>query len=298
MAAVLQRLALICILIVPLTLVWMALDSRRNSPSMLALAILLLLLPPLILLSEFLLLRQYQVAAIRRQVPVTSLMRLWVGETLVAIKSFLWDQALREQRFPAVHFGGKSRRGIVLIHGYLCNRGFWNPWLERLRTADLSYVCLSVEPVFGSIDDSVQQIRQAVQMCTSETGAPPILVTHSMGGLSARAAMRAFGDLMQVHHVVTIACPHQGTALAQWGVHEKERQMRPGSAWLQELDQAESIESRAVFTCFYGDCDNVVFPVKWALLPGADNRLIQQRAHLQLAASPEVFEEVMRVAFS
>jgi pimeloyl-ACP methyl ester carboxylesterase len=294
MAATVQRTALTCFLIVPLALIWAWHHLKIDSVWMPSLAICILSAPGFFLLVEFLLLRHYQDRLPITQLGPTGLIRLWANEALVAAKSFFWDQALREQRFPSVYTGKNSMRGVVLVHGYLCNRGFWNPWIPRLRAADQTYVCVSLHPVFGSIDDSANQIESAVRRCTEMTGAPPVLVTHSMGGLSVRAAMRCFGDRIRVHHVVTIACPHGGTELARWGLHQKEQQMRRGSAWLGELARSESQEMRAKFTCFYSDCDNVVFPTDCAQLPGANNRLIKQRAHLQLAASPEVFEEVLR----
>ena len=48
------------------------------------------------------------------------------------------------------------------------------------------------------------------------------------------------------------------------------------------------------FTCFYGHCDNIVFPASTATLPGADNRHVAGCAHVQMAHQDEVFSEVLR----
>jgi len=294
MAALFQRIVLTVLGLVPLACVAYWRYWGVESTWVYALAAFTVVSPALFILLEFCLLWLQQGRSSKERPLASTFARLWLTETLVAGKSFLWEQAFRESRFRPARGGASSQRGVVLIHGYLCNRGFWNPWIPRLEEANLSYVCVSLEPVFGSIDDSIGQIETAVRLSTEMTGSPPVLVTHSMGGLSVRAAMRSLGDAMKVHHVVTIACPHQGTALATWGVRKKEREMRPGSDWLRNLESYEALELRAKFTCFHGDCDNVVFPTEYAVLPGADNRLISQRAHLQMAASPEVFAEVLR----
>ncbi len=294
MASVIQRIALTLFGVPPLALLVYWRDLGPDTMWICALVVFTVASPALLILLEFCLLWQQQDQSRRTRRRAAVIARLWVSETLVAAKCFLWDQALREFRFRTEHKNGSSPRGVVLVHGYLCNRGFWNPWIPQLEAANISYVCISLEPVFGSIDDSAGQIAAAVRRSTELTGVPPVVVTHSMGGLGVRAAMRFHGDHMKVHHVVTIACPHQGTALAMWGMHQKEKEMRPGSAWLRDLKLSEPPERRAKFTCFYGDCDNVVFPPELATLTGADNRLISQRAHLQMANSPEVFAEVLR----
>ena len=39
---------------------------------------------------------------------------------------------------------------VVLVHGFVCNRGFWLPWLRALRDRGLAYATVNLEPVFGS----------------------------------------------------------------------------------------------------------------------------------------------------
>jgi hypothetical protein len=50
----------------------------------------------------------------------------------------------------------------------------------------------------------------------------------------------------------------------------------------------------AQFTCFYGHCDNIVFPTLTATLSGADNRHLAATAHIHMAYRPEVIAEVLR----
>ena len=184
-----------------------------------------------------------------------------------------------------------TRRGAVFIHGFVCNRGFWNPWLERLRASGHPFIAVNLEPVFGSIEDYAPIIEDAVRRLTQATGLPPVLICHSMGGLAARVWLRAKSADARVHHVITIGSPHHGTWLGQFSHLENGRQMRLRNPWLEELAEHGGQCATPAFTCWYSNCDNIVFPASTATLEGADNRLIRGVAHVDLAFHPVVMDE-------
>jgi triacylglycerol esterase/lipase EstA (alpha/beta hydrolase family) len=184
--------------------------------------------------------------------------------------------------------GGGGRVGVVLVHGFMCNRGFWNAWMQELRERGHAYVAVNLEPVFGSIDTYARAIGEAVDSMTRLTGRPPVLVCHSMGGLAARAWWRSAGDAQRVAHLVTIATPHGGTWLARLSRRTNGRQMQWRSGWLRQLSQDETQRPLPPTTCWYSSCDNVVFPASTATLPGADNRFVPGQPHVALAFHPDV----------
>src|SRR5204862_5645408 len=79
-----------------------------------------------------------------------------------------------------------------------------------------------------------------------------------------------------------------------FGFTPNARQMRLGSAWQQQLAAGEPPQRFQRFTCFYGHCDNIVFPASTATLPGADNKHMPGVAHVQMAHQDAVFGEVLR----
>ena len=184
-------------------------------------------------------------------------------------------------------------RGAVLVHGFVGNRGFWNPWLHELQASGRAFVAVTLEPAFGSIDHYVEIVDDAIARVVAATGQPPLLICHSMGGLAARAWLRD-SDGSRVHRFVTIATPHRGTWLAgRLGRTVNGREMRMGGEWLRKI-QGERASTRQVpFTCWYSNCDNIVFPTSVATLPGADNRLVPGRAHVELAFDPQVMRETL-----
>lgn len=251
------------------------------------------------------------------------LLRAYVGEVWAFAQVFSWRQPFRvdheRDHLPEVRTdvrpevppqvppaptagprtGSAGCTAVLLLHGYCCNRGLWAPWLRQLRARGVPCQALTMEPVFGRIDDWVPAIEAAVVALTRQTGRPPLLVAHSMGGLAVRAWLAAQPDAGQadarVQRVVTIATPHQGTWMARFAHTPNARQMRRGHPWLATLAAGEGAARRARFTCFYGHADNIVFPATTATLAGADNRHLAGVAHVAMAFRPEVFDEVLRL---
>jgi hypothetical protein len=98
-----------------------------------------------------------------------------------------------------------------------------------------------------------------------------------------------------VLHVVTIGTPHRGTWLARFSRSHNGRQMRLASDWQTQLDHEMPVDRHALFTCWYSNTDNIVFPTSTATLPGADNRLVRGAAHVQMAFLPEVMNETLKL---
>ena len=128
------------------------------------------------------------------------------------------------------------------------------------ESLSVPFVAVNLEPVFGSIDHYADIIEAAVQRLESAGGLPPVMVAHSMGGLAVRAWMAAHAGDERVHRVITIGTPHRGTFLGRFGHTHNARQMRIGSDWQRELAAREPPHRYGRFTCFYGHCDNIVFP--------------------------------------
>lgn len=223
--------------------------------------------------------------------------RAWWAETRTALWVFCWQQPFRSRSVPdhlpdpAMHVGG-GRRGAVLVHGFMCNRGFWNAWLRALRRDGRAFVAVDLEPVLGPIDAYVRTIDEAICQVSRATGRPPLLICHSMGGLAARAWLRSH-DGSRVHRVVTMGTPHAGTWLARFGHTASARQMRVGTEWLTRMAGERASVREAPFTCWYSNCDNVVFPISTATLTGADNRLVAGRGHVEIAFDPRVRRETL-----
>ena len=219
--------------------------------------------------------------------------RAWFRETKVSLKVFGWLQPVQAgavaDRLACM---GTATTGVVFIHGFMCNRGVWTPWMKALNAEGRVFAAVTLEPVWGTIDAYAATIEEAVNRVSAATGRAPILVCHSMGGLAARAWLRAggAGAAMRVHHIVTLGTPHHGTWLARFARAPNGRQMRRASPWLQALSAGEPRGLATRFTCLYSNCDNIVFPASTATLKGADNRLAPGVGHVELTANQQVMD--------
>ena len=289
LARLLQALAAIQLAAILAWLAW----RWPQAPAQALLGVLAILsIAPAVLATEFVLL-----AIVSRRhpgVPLPSARQLvsaWAGESWHLFLVFYWRLPFRwrvpEDKLDA---GTAGRRGVVFIHGFVCNRGFWAPWLEQVRAGGHACVAVNLEPVFASIDHYVPIVEEAVRKVAAATGGPPILVCHSMGGLAARAWLRSARDAQRVAAVITIATPHRGTWLGRFSRLPNGRQMRLDGDWLRQLERDEERLERPPWTCWYSNCDNIVFPVATATLAGADNRRLDGVAHVALAFAPEVMQ--------
>lgn len=63
--------------------------------------------------------------------------------------------------------------------------------------------------------------------------------------------------------------------------------------WVGALQKAEPVGRAALFTCWYSNCDNIVFPASTAALAGADNRFVGGLAHVEMAFDAEVMRDCL-----
>jgi hypothetical protein len=214
------------------------------------------------------------------------LLRAWAGEVVASELAFSWRQPWREWAEPD-HLPAGATQGVLLVHGFSCNRGRWNGWMARLRAQGVAFVAPTLEPAFGSIDAYADEIEAGVQRLKSLTGRMPLLCAHSMGGLALRAWWRRHGaGHAEMPHAITLGSPHQGTRMAALGLGVNAAQMRQGSAWLAQLPGLPDVD------CFWTPCDQIVNPAERAVLPGARAHRLDSVGHMGLVHADEAWQLV------
>lgn len=183
---------------------------------------------------------------------------------------------------------------VLLIHGIVCNRAVWRPLLERLAARGFAPIrAVNLEPLFADIDThAARVVRELRELQRSSNGLPVAIVAHSMGGLVARAALRAGGPGL-VSRIVTIASPHHGTALARLFRSAPAQQMRPGSSWLQALNAGQEGALPVPLTSIYSVHDNLIAPPRSAVLAGARLHELAGLGHLSLLRARPSLERAL-----
>ena len=229
-------------------------------------------------------------------------LRLFLEEFMATMLHSSWFMAMaveRERLYP-----GSAIAPVLLLHGYGCNAGYWTHLARRLDAAGISHAALDLEPLLGDIDGYVARVQRAVDGLCERTGATGVvIVAHSMGGLVARAYMRACGSA-RVVHVFTLGTPHHGTSLASFGPGKNALQMRrkvalgegaagAGASWLEALAAAENAHTRALITSLYTHHDNIVSPQTSSVLDGAEHIAFGGVGHVALGRNPRVLARLM-----
>ena len=225
----------------------------------------------------------------RRNAPLALWVRLklWSGEIAAAWSVFFFtmpfERWLIRRDVPATRAGSAP---VLLIHGYVNNAGaMWRLW-KALVDQGFGVYTLNLEPVYADIDAYAPLIAARIAAIRAATGAADVtLVGHSMGGLAARAYLRACArqqTATALAKVITLGSPHHGTALARFEVSANGRQMKLASPWLAALATDEGGVWPCPLVSIYSLDDNVVAPQLSAYLDGARNIALSGIGHISL----------------
>jgi triacylglycerol esterase/lipase EstA (alpha/beta hydrolase family) len=202
-----------------------------------------------------------------------------------------WERLVMRADPPAAP---TDRVPLVLVHGYLANRGYFRPLVRQLEALGFGPVHAPTFPVWRTTIEAFEaELHAQVERIAAGTGQRVILVAHSMGGLACRAYLARRGAA-RVARLVTIATPHHGTRIARFGAGANARQMQPGSAFLAALEAAEAVAaSRPPVLSLYSPHDNIVVPQATSRLPGARNVALPGLGHVAIGGSPRVVEALV-----
>jgi triacylglycerol esterase/lipase EstA (alpha/beta hydrolase family) len=190
---------------------------------------------------------------------------------------------------------------ILLLHGVLCNAGAVTGLRADLVARNLGPVyALSYGPPLASIDEFADQVAAKIDAIRDVTGAARVaIVGHSMGGLVARAYLRRHGA-QNVFLVMTLGTPHHGSVHAWLFPGLAIAQLRPGNAWLADLNRAEGAPAGVRLVSLWSWHDSMVAPQTSSRLAGAENIELSGIGHNALLGDRRVFalvaEELTRAA--
>ena len=204
------------------------------------------------------------------QLDFTGSVRLFIGEVLaVAISWPLIALHRLVIRDPAP---APAQRPIVLVHGVMVNDGVWFTMRRYLARQSVGAVyTINYGPPYGDIEHFAEQLGAKIESVCAATGATRVLlVCHSMGGLVARAYLRQRGPA-RIERIITIGTPHHGSAFARGFVGRCLAQMRPGNAWLAELNRDEMKPSPVPIVSIWSRHDSLVAPQASSELACAQN---------------------------
>lgn len=214
---------------------------------------------------------------------------LWTTLTYSVLMPFPRAFGRPDSRLPA----NTPATPVLLLHGYVCNSGIWASMRRFLEANRVPAYTHDLEPVYAGIDEYAAGLASRIEDICRATGAQSlVIVAHSMGGLAARACLRARGS-DRIAKLITLGTPHHGTRTAPMGLGPNARQMEPGSAWLESLARGESVAVAVPVTSIYSSDDNIVVPAESSVLDQARNIRLSGIGHVSLPFSRIVQETVL-----
>jgi triacylglycerol esterase/lipase EstA (alpha/beta hydrolase family) len=219
--------------------------------------------------------------------------RLFIGEVLAVAIS--WPLIALHRLVISDPAPAPARRPVILVHGVMVNDGVWFTMRRYLARHGVGAVyTINYGPPYGDIEHFAEQLGAKIEYVCGATGAARVLlVCHSMGGLVARAHLRQRGPA-RIESIITIGTPHHGSLFARALIGRCLAQMRPGNAWLAELNSDETKPPPVPIMSIWSRHDSLVAPQGSGELACAENVAVVGVGHNALLGERQVIEMVAR----
>jgi triacylglycerol lipase len=182
---------------------------------------------------------------------------------------------------------------VLLIHGIDDTEALFQTMRPFLESHGRAVYCLNLTPNNGAagLEVLARQIAAYVET-TFENKEMFDLVAFSMGGIVARYYVQRLGGLQRVRRLVTISSPHNGTRVAFLRWNDGARQMRPGSAFLCDLNRDAHVLDRIGFTSIWTPFDLMIVPASSSVLPAGRTIRVNVGAHALMVRNRRVLKLV------
>ncbi len=154
-----------------------------------------------------------------------------------------------------------ERNPVLLVHGIFRKKSVFKGMSIYLSSLGWEVHSFDLKPSNARL--GLDKLAEQISAYVTQDFAPnqPIdLVGLSMGGLVSRYYVQKLGGNKRVQRFITIASPHYGTWLAYTLPFIGCVQMRPGSAFLQDLNRDIEILTQLSFTSIWTPYDFIIVP--------------------------------------
>jgi triacylglycerol lipase len=169
---------------------------------------------------------------------------------------------------------------VLLVHGFQDDAKKMQWMAHALQREGWTVLMPTLSPSGGQVGNEIlaQQLSDFI-----ETNVPHDtrcdLVGFSMGGIVCRYYLQRLGGVARVNHFVAISAPEHGTWWANTCPAELLRrpgvaQLRPGSAFLRDLNSDARVLDRVRFTTIWTPLDLMILPAASSRMPvGSETKL-------------------------
>ncbi len=198
-------------------------------------------------------------------------------------------------RSPA---GGQRGSAVLCVHGFhMDGTSMWG--IRRtLETHGHATQAVTLGLPYRSPEVYSASLTRAIKsLLATEQDRRIDVVAHSMGGLVLRQTLARSPELAAgIRRIVTLGCPHKGTAVLQWiRFGPVYRMMSRGAPFIRTLPTFESSAPRARVATVASRHDLIAYPFESAHLAGAEQVTVEEVGHIGLLTSDLIREKVAQL---
>ena len=157
---------------------------------------------------------------------------------------------------------------LVFVHGIFDTGKIFAPMTHYFEKRGLYTHAPDLRPSSGAqgLEILAQQLKHSID---THTGPEDMLdlVGFSMGGLISRYYLQRLGGLARVRRFIAISVPQHGSAWAWLLPNQGCRQMRPGSTFLQALNQDIASLAQIDLLTLWTPFDLMIIPATSSVIP-------------------------------
>jgi len=187
-------------------------------------------------------------------------------------------------------------RPVVLVHGIFDTAAIFNPMSRFLNERGFQPIAPSLAPSNGTagLDELAEQLRAFVDE-RIPSGERFDLIGFSMGGLVSRFYVQKLGGIDRVRRFIAISSPHHGSYWAYSIGNAACRQMRPGSAFLEELNRDIKMLEQVRFASLWTPLDLMIVPAISSRLKVGKEFVLPVAMHPLMVVSRTSLELIVRL---
>lgn len=190
----------------------------------------------------------------------------------------------------------KQHNPVLLVHGIWDTGKVFRKMSSYLKEQGRDVYDLDLMPNNGdaALEELAEQVANYVSSKFS-SDRPLDLVGFSMGGIVSRYYIQRLGGIKRVQRFITISSPHHGTGVAYLSQRRGAKQMRPGSAFLQDLNQDISILEQIDYTSIWTPLDMMIIPANSSKMPVGKEIKIPVLLHARMLIDSRSLAAVAKV---
>ena len=188
----------------------------------------------------------------------------------------------------------KKPNPVLLIHGIFDTIKTFDKMSRYLKKLGWEVYSLNLIPNYGilGLDKLAEQVASYVDQ-TFPPNQPFDLIGFSMGGIVSRYYVQRLGGIDKVERFITISSPHNGTLTGYVLSLPAPIQMRPKSAFLQDINQDIALLDRINFTSIWTPYDAIILPARSSQLPVGRDIKIDVFLHGWMVSDEKVFKVIV-----